>query len=303
MDDHEQHTDVALLLRRAADEAPPDLDPSAAVAGAVRRGQRLRRRRAQGQWLGAVAVAATIAVVVLVHDWVQPRPRESVTLAPTESASPKVITQVPPAARGHRSVTAIYTEVVSTYGEVRDVTSYPYGEAGQRMAQGSLVDSSGPGAVNVSVARDTTTADEAVGCEVTGTAVTSCRTLPEGSACPRDLRCLSPADGVAEACPRRPNGSREPRPARSSRTAPSWWRKLAHLHGRARPGRVHQRGHRLPCQRPPGARPGVQRGRREAGCHPQRPRPRPRAAACHRRRPGLGGRGPRQLRLDRPQPG
>ena len=202
MDDHEQHTDVALLLRRAASEAPPDLDPSAAVAGAVRRGQRLRRRRVQGQWLGAVAMAATVAVgVVLVHEWVQPGPRESVTLAPTESASPQVITPVPPAPRGHRSVIAVYDEVVSAYGKVQDVTSYPYGLAGQRMAQGFLVDRSGPGAVHVSVARDTTTADEAVGCEVEGSRVTSCQTLDPGSACPADLRCLAPADGVAEACP------------------------------------------------------------------------------------------------------
>ncbi len=213
MDDHEPHADVAQLLRRAAGEAPTDLDVSAAVSGAVQRGQRLRRRRARAQWVGGLAVAASVAAgVVVVHDWAQPRSHDSVALTPTTSpsASPTVITPVPPAPRGDRAVTAVYTEVLRAYGDVVGVSSYPYGYAGQRMAQGSLRDAAGPGAVDVMVARDTATADEAVGCEVSGTRVTSCQALADGAPCPEGLRCLSPADGVAEACPpatERPEGT------------------------------------------------------------------------------------------------
>lgn len=205
MEPYEDASDVAVLLRRAASEAPTGLDRPAGLDGAMRRGRRLRRRRQWVQGVGALAVVATVATGVLVAENLSQAPSpDSVALAPTTtptaptpSPSP---TAVAPAPRGDRSVTAVYRQVLAPYGEISGLSSYPYAENGIRAGTGMVADASGPGSVTVNVTRDESK-DTAVSCEVDGNRVVSCQQLASGAPCPADHRCLGTAAGLDSACP------------------------------------------------------------------------------------------------------
>ncbi len=205
MEPYEDAADVAVLLRRAANEAPTGLDRPAGLDGAMRLGRRLRRRRQWVQGVGALAVVATVASGVLVAENLSQAPsRDSVALAPTTTptaptASPSPTT-VAPAPRGHRSVTAVYRQVLSPYGEISGLSSYPYAENGIAAGTGMVADVSGPGSVTVAVTRDESK-DSAVSCDVDGSRVLTCAPLPSGSACPAGSRCLDTAAGLDSACP------------------------------------------------------------------------------------------------------